>query len=101
MCKSKSCYDSDMQKTGMTVGCLVVGFLLINVPYALADPAGGSDSTIKCLPTDKFCALAPIPGLTDKNSTDVIFTKGAFNAFFNNLYIFMIGASVILAIIMI
>src|SRR3990167_170605 len=44
-----------------------------------------------------FTALAPIPGLTDKAITD----SSGFVAFFNKLYLFLIGAAVILAIIMI
>ena len=44
-----------------------------------------------------FTALAPIPGLTDTAIT----SSSGFAAFFDKLYIYLIGAAVILAIIMI
>lgn len=62
-----------------------------------------AQSTVTCQPGDKFCALAPIPGLTDQPTINTIFgtAGGNFAVFFNNLYLFCIGLAVILAIGMI
>jgi len=56
----------------------------LSAPLAYAEDAG-------------FTALAPIPGLTDK----ALVESSGFADFFNKLYIYLIGAAVILAIIMI
>ena len=48
-------------------------------------------------PDKGFTALAPIPGLTDTAIT----SSSGFADFFNKLYVYLIGAAVILAIIMI
>lgn len=47
--------------------------------------------------TGAFCALAPIPGLTEVSS-DVVNSTSLAN-FLNNLYIYLVGAAAILAII--
>lgn len=45
-----------------------------------------------------FCALAPITGLTDQGTASGI-SEGSFALFFNNLYKFLVGLAVTLAII--
>jgi hypothetical protein len=54
--------------------------------------------TVECVP-GKFCALAPIPGLTDDTGSGSILGSDSFALFFNNLYKFMLGLAIALAII--
>ncbi len=64
-----------------------IAFACIGVPSALAA-------------TD-FVPLAPIPGLTDQATANKAIGPGGMAAFFNQLYVFCIGAAVMLAVIMI
>lgn len=59
--------------------------LLVFIPHALADTG--------------FVPLAPIPGLTNDTTANGIINNGSFADFFNNLYKFMLGLAVTLAII--
>lgn len=50
----------------------------------------------------EFCALAPIPGLTDQEAANQMasgINKDSFALFFNNLYKFLVGLAIALAII--
>jgi len=65
-------------------------------------PAPGEQvSGTACAPGTKFCALAPIPGLTDSKTATAVLDTESFGAFFNQLYIYLIGLAAILAIIQI
>jgi len=46
-----------------------------------------------------FTALAPIPGLTDAQSTTAVVNSGDLASFFNNLYKYLIGLAATLAVI--
>lgn len=46
-----------------------------------------------------FVPLAPIPGLTEKTVANGYIDQGSFALFFNNLYKFLVGLAVALAII--
>lgn len=78
-----------MKKTILILGALL--FVWFIAPHALAQ------GTTSCPPDSGFCALAPIPGLTQGITAD---TAGLAN-FFNNLYKFAIGMAAALAVIQI
>lgn len=47
----------------------------------------------------EFCALAPIPGLTNGTGAGSVVGSDSFALFFNNLYKFLVGLAIALAII--
>jgi hypothetical protein len=93
-------YTLKMSRQAFKVGvCLCSIFVAsgIAVPFLV-----NAQSAVKCDPRDKYCALAPLPGLTDRTTVNAIFQKeGNFEAFLNNLYVYLIGGAAILTVIMI
>lgn len=70
-------------------------------PVATAPPVNtDAQQTTQTSGNSGFTALAPIPGLTDATKTSVVDSE-SLAAFFNNLYMFVIGLSAALAVIMI
>lgn len=72
-----------MKKTVLVSAFLL---LLVFVPHALAETAG-------------FVPLAPIQGLTDETTANGVIGSSSFADFFNNLYKFLVGLAIALAII--
>ena len=85
-----------------SLGCLAVAVLLALAPLSVHQ-AHAQSSTIngnhQQTFSGDFVPLAPIPGLTDQNSTRGTVLSGDFATFFNQLYQYLIGLSVALAII--
>ncbi|HVM58828.1 MAG TPA: hypothetical protein VMT80_00640, partial [Candidatus Paceibacterota bacterium] len=85
-----------------SLGCLAVAVLLALAPLSVHQ-AHAQSSTIngnhQQTFSGDFVPLAPIPGLTDQNSTRETVLSGDFATFFNQLYQYLIGLSVALAII--
>lgn len=68
-----------------TILLSVFFLLLVFVPHALAQTG--------------FVPLAEIKGLTDPDTANGIINSGSFADFFNNLYKFLVGLAIALAII--
>lgn len=73
-------------------------FLFAFASFVLLAPSAVALAAAQC--TDGgFCALAPIVGLTDQSMMNGVIGNASFAAFFNNLYKFLVGIAVALAII--
>jgi len=66
--------------------------------FGLAPHVSAQSTAAVCKP-GTFCALAPIPGLTDDTGSGSVVDSNSFALFFNNLYKFLVGLAIALAII--
>ncbi len=62
------------------------------------DPPTPPPPPASCSPNAPFCALAPIPGLTDNSSTSVV-NSTTLAKFLNNLYKYLLGIAAAAAVI--
>jgi len=86
-----------MKKHLIVMGVLLVSVVALSVlsaPSALA----AAPTSPPCPDGAAFCALAPIPGLTDTGATSVVQSQD-LTAFINNLYKYLIGLAAAFAII--
>lgn len=84
----------------MRLRTLSIGFILLASITVVTPSHAVRAETAACDSSAKFCALAPIPGLTDGASTSVV-NADTLAAFLNNLYKYLIGVAATAAVIMI
>lgn len=78
----------------------ISGELVCNSPITIDEDIQSGGTSISC-EAGQFCALAPIPGLTDPSTSGSLINSNDLQSFFNNLYRYLIGISAILAVGMI
>jgi hypothetical protein len=83
-----------MKNIFLTAFVMVIGFTALS---SATPVEAATESTVQCAPDAAFCAIAPIPGLTDNITPNA----DGVALFLNNLYLFCIAIAVTLAIIMI